>query len=208
MEKLLTVSKNKTGSWLWLRYELLIAKFRLKLNKVGETTSPFSYGLNQIPYDYTVEVRSRFKGLDLIEFLMNYRRRFMTLYRRQGARPSPGKKKMQKRKMAVWGNLTNSCEKKKKEKWTEKEKRKDVPTHFNAELQRIVRRDKKAFLSDQCKEIEENNRVGKTRDLFKKIRDTKGIFHAKMGLIKDRNCMDLTETENIRRGARIHRKTV
>ena len=98
MEKLYTVSKNKTGSWLWLRYELLIAKFRLKLNKVGETTSPFSYGLNQIPYDYTVEVRSRFKGLDLIEFLMNYRRRFMTLYRRQGARPSPGKKKNAKKK--------------------------------------------------------------------------------------------------------------
>ena len=64
---------------------------------------------------------------------------------------------------------------------------------MNAELQRIARRDKKAFLSNQCKEIEENNRMGKTRDLFKKIRDTKGIFHAKMGSIKDRNAMDLTE---------------
>ena len=79
---------------------------------------------------------------------------------------------------------------------------------MNAEFQRIARRDKKAFLSDQCKEIEDNNRMGNTRDLFKKTRDTKGIFLAKMGLIKDRNCMDLTETENIRRGARIHRKTV
>ena len=66
-------------------------------------------------------------------------------------------------------------------------------THLNAEFQRIARRDKKAFLRDQCKEIEENNRMGKTRDLFKKIRNTKGIFHAKMGTIKDRNCMDLTE---------------
>ena len=65
--------------------------------------------------------------------------------------------------------------------------------HLNSEFQRITRRDKKAFLSDQCKEIEENNRMGKTRDLFEKIRDTKGTFHAKMGLIKDRNCMDLTE---------------
>ena len=65
-------------------------------------------------------------------------------------------------------------------------------THLNAEFQRISRRDKKAFLSDECKEIEENNRLGKTRDLFKKIRDTKGTFHAKMGTIKDRNCMDLT----------------
>ena len=71
---------------------------------------------------------------------------------------------------------------------------------MNAEFQRIARRDKKAFLSDQCKEIEENNRMGKTRDLFKKITDTKGIFHAKMGTIKDRNGMDLTEAENIRGG--------
>ena len=68
-------------------------------------------------------------------------------------------------------------------------------THLNAEFQRIARRDKKAFLSDQCKEIEENNTMGKTRDLFKKIRDTKGIFHAKMGSIKDRNGMDLKEAE-------------
>ena len=77
-------------------------------------------------------------------------------------------------------------------------------THVNAVFQRIARRDKKAFLSDQCKEIEENNRMGKTRDLFKKIRDTKGRFHAKMGSIKDRNDMDITEAEDIR----IHRRTV
>ena len=71
-------------------------------------------------------------------------------------------------------------------------------THLNAEFQRIARRDKKAFLSNQCKEIEVNNRMGKTRDLFKKIRDTKGTFHAKMGSIKDRNGMDLTEAEGIK----------
>ena len=71
--------------------------------------------------------------------------------------------------------------------------------HLNAELQRIARRDKKAFLSDQCNEIEENNRMGKTRDLFEKIRDTKGTFHAKMGSIKDRNGMDLTAAENIKK---------
>ena len=70
---------------------------------------------------------------------------------------------------------------------------------MNAELQRIARRDKKAFLSDQCKEKEDNNRMGKTRDLFKKIRDTKGTFHAKMGSIKDRNCMKQTEAENIKK---------
>ena len=71
--------------------------------------------------------------------------------------------------------------------------------HLNSEVQRIARRDKKAFLSDECKEIEENNRMGKTRDLFKKIRDTKGTFHAKMGSIKDRNGMDLTEAEDIKK---------
>ena len=72
-------------------------------------------------------------------------------------------------------------------------------THLNAEFQRIARRDKKAILSDQCKEIEENNRIGKTRDLFKKIRDTNGTFHAKMGWIKGRNGMDLTEAEDIKK---------
>ena len=72
-------------------------------------------------------------------------------------------------------------------------------THLNAEFQRIAWRDKKAFLSDQCKEIEENNRIGKTRDLFRKIRDAKGTFHAKMGLIKDRNDMDLIEAEDIKK---------
>ena len=74
--------------------------------------------------------------------------------------------------------------------------------HLNAEFQRIATRDKKAFLSDQCKEIEENNRMEKTRDLFKKIKDTKGIFHAKMGTIKDRNDMDLTEQKILRRGGK------
>ena len=72
-------------------------------------------------------------------------------------------------------------------------------THLNAEIQKIARRDKKAFLRDQCKEIEENNRMGKTRDLFKKIRDTKGTFHAKMSSIKDTNGMNLTETEDIKK---------
>ena len=76
---------------------------------------------------------------------------------------------------------------------------KEIYTHLNAEFQRIARRDKKAFVSDQCKEIEENNRMGKTRDLFKKIRDNKGTFHEKMGSIKDRNGRDLTETEHIKR---------
>ena len=98
--------------------------------------------------------------------------------------------------MDVSGGLTNSCEKKREGKSKgEKERYK----YMNAKFQRIARRDKKAFLSNQCKEIEESNRMGKTRGLFKKIRDTKGTFYAKMGLIKDRNCMDLTEAENIKK---------
>ena len=100
--------------------------------------------------------------------------------------------------MAVWGGLTNSCEKKR----SKKQRRKERYKHLNAEFQRIARRDKKAFLSNQCKEIEENNRMGKTRDLFKKIRDIKGTFHAKMGSIKDRNGMDLTEAEDIKKGGK------
>ena len=102
---------------------------------------------------------------------------------------------MQKSKMAVWGGLTNSCEKKKAKSKGEKERYR----HLNAEFQRIARRDKKAFLSDQCKEIEDNNRMGKTRDLLKKIRDSKGTFHAGMGSIKDRNGMDLTEAEDVKK---------
>ena len=97
--------------------------------------------------------------------------------------------------MAVWGGITNSCEK----KGREKQRKKERYTHLNAEFRRIARRDKKAFLSDQCKEIEDNNRMGKTRDLFKKTRDTKGTFHAKMGSIKDRNGRDLTEAEDIKK---------
>ena len=133
---------------------------------------PFWYDLNQIPYDYTVEVRNGFKGLDLMECLMNYGQRFMTLYRRQESTLSPRKRNANKQK-GVWGHLTNICEK----KGSEKQRRKGKIHHLNAEFQRIARRDKKAFLSDQCKEIEEHKKMG---NLFKKIRDTKKTFHAKM----------------------------
>ena len=102
---------------------------------------------------------------------------------------------MQTSKMAVWGGLTNSCERREAKSKGEKERYK----HLNAEFQRLARRDKKDFHSDQCKETEENNRMGKTRDLFKKIRDTKGTFHAKMGLIKYRNGRDLIEAEDIKK---------
>ena len=107
----------------------------------------------------------------------------------------PKKKKCKKTKCLSEEDL-QIAEKRREAKGEEEKER---YTHLNAEFQRIAWRDKKTFLSDQCKEIEENNRIGKTRNLFKKIRDTKGIFHAKMGTIKDRNGMDLTEAEYIKK---------
>ena len=117
----------------------------------------------------------------------------MTLYRRQGSQPFPRKRNVKKQNGCL-GRLTNSCERREA-----KSRKKEGYKHLNAEFQRIARSDKKAFLSDQCKEIEESNRMEKTRDLFKKIRDTKGQFHAKMGTINDRNGMDLTEAEDIKK---------
>ena len=124
---------------------------------------------------------------------MNYGQRFVTLYRRQGSKPFLRKIKVKKLKwlseeaLQIAGKRREVKSKREKERYT----------HLNAEFQRITRRDKIAFLSDWCKEIEENNRMGKTRNLFKKIRDTKGTFHAKMGSIKDRNGMDLTQAFKI-----------
>src|SRR5574337_1316219 len=187
-------TKTRPGADCGSDHELLIAKFRLKLKKVGKTTRPFRYDLNQIPYDYTVEVRNRFKGLDLIECLMNYGQRFMTLYRDRD-QDHPHGKECKKAKWLSGEALQIAVKRREAKSKRERERYK----HVNAEFQRIARRDKKAFFSNQCKEIEENNRMGKTRDLFKKIRDNKGTFHAKMGSIKDRNGMDLTEAEDIKK---------
>ena len=127
---------------------------------------------------------------------MNYGRRFMTLYRRQGSRPSPRKRDAKKKKINKWLS-EEALQITVKRREAKRKGEKGRYLHLNAEFQRIARRPKKTFLSDQCKEIEENNRMGKTRVLFKKIRDTKGTFHAEMGTIKDRNDMDLTEAEDI-----------
>ena len=124
---------------------------------------------------------------------MNYGRRFVTLYRRQESRPSPRKRNAKKAKWLSEEALQIAVKRREAKNKGGKERYK----HLNAEFQRIARRNKKAFLGDKCKEIEENNRMGKTRDLFRKIRDTKETFHAKMGSIKDRNGRDLTEVEGI-----------
>ena len=131
---------------------------------------------------------NRFKGLGLIdrvpeELLTEVR----DIVQEKVVKTIPKKKKCKKAKWLPEEALEIAEKRKAKGKGEE-----EIYTHLNAEFQRIARRDKKAFFSDQCKEIEENNRMGKTRDLVKKIRNTKGIFHAKMDTIKNRNCMDLT----------------
>ena len=176
-------------------HELLIAKFRLKLKKVGKSTRPLRYDLNQIPYDYTVEVRNRFKGLDPINRMLD---KLWTevhdIVQETGIKTISKKKKCKKAKWLSEEALQIAVKRREAKSKGEKERY----THLNAVFQRIARRDKKAFLSNQCKEIEENNGMVKTRDLFKKIRDTKEKFHAKMGSIEDRNCMDLTEGKDIK----------
>ena len=166
------------------------------MKKVGKTTRLFRYDLNQIPYDYTVKVTSRFKGTDLID---REPKELWTevcdIVQKAVIKTIPKKKKCKKAKWLSEEALQIAM----KRRDTKGKGEKERYTHLNAEFQRIARRDKKAVLSDQCKEIEEKNRMEKTRDVFKKIRDTKGTFHAKMGTIKDRNGMDLTEAENIKK---------
>ena len=155
---------------LQARTLLLIAKFRLKLKIVGKTTIPFRYDPNQIPYDYMLEVTKRFEGLDMIdrvpeELWMEVR----DIVQEAVIKTIPKKKKCKKAKWLFEEDL-QIAEKRREAKGKGENER---YIHLKAGFQRTERRDKKAFLSDQCKEIEENNRMGKTGDLFKKIRDTK-----------------------------------
>ena len=137
-----------------------------------------------------MEVRNRFKGLDLIDRVPDELwNEVHDSVQETGIKTIPMEKKCKKAKWLSGEALQIAVKSREMKSKGEKERYK----HLNAEFQRIARRDKKAFLSYQCKEIEENNRLGKTKDLFKKIRYTKGTFHAKMGSIKDRNGMDLTE---------------
>ena len=143
-----------------------------------------------------MEVINRFKGLDLIDRVPDELwTEVRDIVQETGIKTIPMEKKCRKAKWLSGEALQIAVKRIEVKSKGDKERYK----HLNAEFQRIARRDKKAFLSDQCKEIEENNRMGMTRNLFKKIRDTKGTFHEKMGSIKDRNGMDLTETEDIKR---------
>ena len=163
----------KPGADCGSDHELLTAKFRLRLKEVGKTTRQFRYHLNQIPYDHTVEVTNRFKGLDLIvrvpEELWT---EVHNTVQEAVIKTIPKKKKCKKAKWLSEEALQIAEKKTEAKRTGEKERY----THLNAKFQRISRRDKKAFLSDQCKEIEENNRMEKTRDLFKNIRNIKKYF--------------------------------
>ena len=141
-------------------------------------------------------MRNRFNGLDLIDRVPDELwNEVRVIVQEIGIKTFPMEKKCKKAKWMSEETLQIAVKRREAKNKGENER---YP-HLNAEFQRIARRDKEAFLSNQCKEIEENNRMGKTRDLFKKIRDTRGTFHAKMGLIKDRDGMDLTEAEDIKR---------
>ena len=176
IESSIQSEKTRLGADCGSDHEYIISKFRLKLKKVGKTSRSFRYVLNQISYNYTLEVTNRFKGLDMIyrvpEELWT---EVCDIVQEAGIKTISKKKKHQKAKWLSEEAL-QKAEKRREAKGTGEKERYSL---LNAEFQRITRRDKKAFLSDQCKEIEGNSRMGKTRDLFKKIRDTKGTFHAK-----------------------------
>ena len=143
-----------------------------------------------------MEVRNRFKGLGLIDKVIDELcMEVHDIVQKTGIKTISKKKKCNKEKWLSAEALQIAVKRREAKSKGEKERY----TCLNAEFQRIARRDKKAFLCDQCTEIEENNRIGKTRDFFKKIRDTKGTFHAKMGPIKDRNSMNLTEAEDVKK---------
>ena len=167
-----------------------------KLKEAGKTIRPFTYDLNQILYDYTVEVVNRFKGLDTgdrvpEELWME----FHTMVQGVVTKTTPKEKKCKKAKWLSEEALQTARERREAKGKGERERY----TQLNVEIQRIARRNKVAFLNEQCKEIEGKNRMVKTRNLFKKTGYIKGTFHARMGMIKDRNGKDLTKAEEIKK---------
>ena len=158
MEKLYTVSKKRPGPDCGSDHEFLIAKFRLTLKKLGKTTRPFRLDLNQIPYDYTLEVRNRCKGLDLIDRMPDELwNEVHDIVQETGIKTIPMEKKCKKAKWLSGEALQLAVKRREAKSKGEKERYKLL----NAEFQRIARRDKKAFFSDQCKQIKENNRMGR-----------------------------------------------
>ena len=198
MEKFYIQSgKTRPGADCGSHHELLNVKFRFTLKKVRTTTRLFRCDLNQIPYNYTVQVtKDIFKGLDLIDRVPEELWTKVHNSVQEAVMKTVPKKKKCKKAKWLSEEVLQIVEKRSK-----RQRSKGRYIHLNAEFQRIARIDKKVFFSDQCKEIEENNRMGKTRARFKKIRHTKGTFHAKMGTIKNRNSKDLTEADEIKKSS-------
>ena len=165
-------------------------------NHLGKTTRPFRYDLNQIPYDYPVEVTNRFKELDLIDTVPEELwTEVRDILQETRIKTIPKKKKCKKAKWLSEEALQIPEKRREAKGKGEKERY----THLNAGFQRIAKRDKKALFSDHCKEIEENNRMERLEIPSRKLRDTKGTFYAKMGSIKDKNDMDLTEAKDTKK---------
>ncbi|XP_078246377.1 uncharacterized protein LOC144588115 [Pogona vitticeps] len=189
-------AKKRPGAECGSDHQPLIAKFKLRLKRVGKTTGPLRYNLNQIPYEYTVEVKNRFKELDLVdrvpeELWIEAR----NIVQEAATKTIPKKRKCKKAKW-LSNEALEIAERRREAKYKGD---RESYRKLNADFQRIARRDKRAFLNEQCKEIEENNRKGKTRDLFRKIGDIRGTFCAKMDMIKDKNGRDLSEAEDIKK---------
>ena len=165
------------------------------MKKVGKTTKPFRYDQNQILYDYTVEVANRFKALDQIESAEELWMEVCDIIQVAVIKIIPKKKKCKKAKWLSEEALQTAM----KRREAKGKGKKERYTHLNAEFQRRARRDKKAFLDNQCIEIKKNNRMGKTRVLFKNIRDTNGTFNETMSTIKGRNGMGSIEAEDIKK---------
>lgn len=188
-------SKTRPGADCGSDHELLISKFRLKLKRINKAKPSSGYNLNNIPLEYTVEVKNRFNGLDLRDRVPEELWSEVCCVVKETAEKHISKKKNKKKARWLSGEALQIAEERRNAKI--KGERSKV-SKLNAEFQKLARRDKNAFLNEQCKEVEENNRLGKTRDLYMRIRDLRGRFQAKIGMIKDKNGKDLTEAEEIK----------
>ena len=190
------VRKRRPGADYSSDRQHLFTKFSLKLKKVGKVTRSFRYDLNQTSYDYTVEVMNRFKGLDMVNRVPEELWTEICNIMLKAVTKTISKKNKCKKSKWLYKEALQIDEGRKEVKGKEERER---YIQLNAEFQRVARRDKKVLLSKQCKEVEANNRMGKTKDLFKNIREIKRTFHAKIGMIKDRNGKDQTEAEEIKK---------
>ncbi|XP_062826436.1 uncharacterized protein LOC134296169 [Anolis carolinensis] len=188
--------KTRPGAYCSSDHELLIAKFRIRLKRMGEIHRPIRYDLTNIPNEYAVEVKNRFQGLDLINRVPEELwTEIHNIVQEAATKYVPKKKKTKKAKWLSAETLEEAQERRKAKGNGDRGRY----AQLNAQFQRLARRDKELFLNKQCMEVEEDNRIGRKRDLFQKIRNMGGKFQAKMGMIKNKDGKDLTEAEEIKK---------